>query len=107
MTALEIFNIIMAINIILTILVVILDNRDPETSLTWIILLMFLPVVGLFFFLMAGINWKKRKLTAQNPEELFNRYFGNVIEGQRRFIKTSEEKNEVDNDRYTLINLLL
>ena len=107
MTALEIFNIIMAINIILTILVVILDNRDPETSLTWIILLLFLPVVGLFFFLMAGINWKKRKLTAQNPEELFNRYFGNVIEGQRRFIKISEEKNEMDNDRYKLINLLL
>lgn len=107
MTALEIFNIIIAINIVLAILVVILDNRDPESALTWIILFIFLPVAGLFFFLMAGINWKKRKLTAQNPEELFNRYFGREIEGQKRFISASEKHDEENNDRYKLMNLLL
>ena len=50
------FDIIYFGLIISTILVVVLDNRNPVKTIAWILVLMFLPVVGLilyFFFILC------------------------------------------------------
>ena len=42
-----------------TILVIVLDNRNPVKTLAWILVLIFLPIVGLvfyFFFPIIHIN---------------------------------------------------
>lgn len=43
--------------IIGTIVIIILDNRNPVKTMAWILILLFLPIVGLvFYFSLAGAN---------------------------------------------------
>lgn len=44
-----------------TIFVLILENRNPTRSISWVIILLFLPVLGLFFYLIFGQNLRQRK----------------------------------------------
>ena len=34
------------------------DDREPASTLTWLFVLIFLPVIGLLFFLFFGRDWK-------------------------------------------------
>ena len=44
------FDIIYFGAIIGTIIIVVLDNRNPVKTIAWVLVLMFLPVVGLVFY---------------------------------------------------------
>lgn len=48
--------------VITTIFVVILDNRNPIRTMAWILVLFFLPVVGLLFYLFFGRSTRKEQL---------------------------------------------
>ena len=51
--------------IIGTITVLLLENRDPAKSLSWMFILLFLPVVGMFFYLLLGQDYRKSKIISQ------------------------------------------
>ena len=55
-TAAWVFNILYGGVIIGIILVIILDNRNPVKTLAWILVLMFLPIVGLVLYIFFGLN---------------------------------------------------
>ena len=40
--------------IIGTIVIIILDNRNPVKTMAWILILLFLPIVGLVFYFFFG-----------------------------------------------------
>ena len=40
--------------IIGTIVIIILDNRNPVKTMAWILILLFLPIVGLVFYFLGG-----------------------------------------------------
>ena len=40
------------------VVLLIYDNREPSSTLIWLFVLVFLPVVGLVFFLFFGRDWK-------------------------------------------------
>jgi cardiolipin synthase A/B len=42
----------------IVVILLISDDRDPASTLTWLFVLIFLPVVGLLFFLFFGRDWK-------------------------------------------------
>ena len=48
--------------VITTIFVVILDNRNPIKTMAWILVLFFLPVVGVLFYLFFGRSTRKEQL---------------------------------------------
>lgn len=48
--------------VVTTIFVVILDNRNPIKTMAWILVLFFLPVVGLLFYLFFGRSTRKEQL---------------------------------------------
>lgn len=48
--------------VITTIFIVILDNRNPIKTMAWILVLFFLPVVGLLFYLFFGWSTRKEQL---------------------------------------------
>lgn len=48
--------------VITTIFIVILDNRNPIRTMAWILVLFFLPVVGLLFYLFFGRSTRKEQL---------------------------------------------
>lgn len=48
--------------LITTISVLLLENRNPVKSLSWVLVLSFLPVMGLVLYLIFGQNFKKQKI---------------------------------------------
>ena len=56
------FNLIYFGLIISTIIVVVLDNRNPVKTISWVLVLMFLPVVGLIFYFFFGRNQRKERI---------------------------------------------
>ena len=41
------------INIILSVLIVFFERREPKTVWTWLLLLYFIPVLGIFLYFMV------------------------------------------------------
>lgn len=51
--------------IIGTIIVIILDNRSPVKTLAWVLVLMFLPIVGLVFYFFFGRSTRREKIISR------------------------------------------
>ena len=59
------FNVLYFVIIIGTIVIVILDNRNPVKTMAWVLVLFFLPVVGLVFYFFFGRSTRKEKLISK------------------------------------------
>ncbi|OJV37495.1 MAG: cardiolipin synthase [Bacteroidales bacterium 36-12] len=51
--------------IISSISVLLLENRNPIRSLSWILVLVFLPVIGIVLYLLIGQNYRKQKIISK------------------------------------------
>lgn len=56
------FHVLYFVMIIGTIAIVVLDNRQPVKTMAWILVLAFLPVIGLVFYFFFGRSTRKEKL---------------------------------------------
>lgn len=56
------FDIVYFGAIIGTIIVIVLDNRNPVKTIAWILILMFLPVVGLVFYFFFGRSQRRERI---------------------------------------------
>ncbi|MFV0471090.1 MAG: cardiolipin synthase [Paludibacteraceae bacterium] len=59
LVALYAYTILSAISVIL------LENRNPSKSLSWVLVLIFLPFVGLIIYLLLGQDFRKKKMISQ------------------------------------------
>ncbi|MHB9054838.1 MAG: cardiolipin synthase [Paludibacteraceae bacterium] len=48
-----------------TISVILLENRNPVKSISWLLVLVFLPFLGLFIYLLFGQDYRKRKMISR------------------------------------------
>ena len=46
------------------IVAVLMDNKQPEKTMAWILVLCFMPIVGIIFYLFFGQNTRKGRLSA-------------------------------------------
>lgn len=53
------------LTVVITIVVVILDNRNPVKTLAWVLILSFLPVIGLIFYFFFGRDVRREKLISK------------------------------------------
>ena len=53
------FNLLYFLIIIGTIMIVVLDNRNPVKTMAWVLVLFFLPIVGLIFYFFFGRSTRK------------------------------------------------
>lgn len=70
-----IFSLFFLINIMITILIIIIERKRPEKTIAWLLIIVFLPPIGLLFYIFLGRNWKRHKLSDDfNPliKELIN-----------------------------------
>lgn len=51
--------------ILSTISVILLENRNPVKSISWLIVLVFIPFLGLFLYLLFGQDYRKRKMISR------------------------------------------
>ena len=54
-----------AYTLISTISVLLLENRNPAKSLSWVMVLLFIPVIGMFFYLLLGQDYRKKKIISK------------------------------------------
>ena len=59
------FDIVYFGAIISTIVVIILDNRNPVKTMAWILILLFLPIVGLVFYFFFGRSQRRGRIIGQ------------------------------------------
>ncbi|MDP2173985.1 MAG: cardiolipin synthase [Candidatus Cloacimonadaceae bacterium] len=60
--AVKTLNLVFGITIVLMIVVLVLENDNPIRTIAWILVLLYLPVVGFIFYLLFGRNWRKSRL---------------------------------------------
>jgi len=76
------FNSVYWITLIGVILVVILDNRNPVKTISWVLVLFFLPYVGIILYVFFGQRYRKQKIISKksigsienNPAYLYEEF---------------------------------
>ncbi|MFB9987883.1 cardiolipin synthase [Bacillus benzoevorans] len=57
-----IVSLILLLNIILAIIVIFLENKDPGTTWAWLMVLTFIPILGFILYLLLGQNLNRQHL---------------------------------------------
>lgn len=98
-----VIEILYAIITTLTILLVIWENGKPSRTLSWILILIFLPVLGILAYVMVGGNLRKEKifsLKGANDLKQINSWLNLFLENWK------EEPQASFNEKSSLISLL-
>ena len=69
--------------VVLTVVHVVMDNRQPAKTMAWTLVIWFVPVAGIIFYLFFGINTRKERMTNQRSlDELSKRSMLGFVEQQ-------------------------
>lgn len=82
------FDIIYFGAIIGTITVITLDNRNPVKTMAWILILMFLPLVGLVLYFFFGRSQRRVRVIGKKSYNrlLKNRWLNTLLRTRARFL---------------------
>jgi cardiolipin synthase len=73
-----------------------MDNRQPAKTMAWVLVIGFIPVVGVVFYLFFGINHRKERIISQGQmDELTKRSMLSFV-GQHNFRVPERQKPLVD-----------
>ncbi len=67
-----IFWILYVYIIISIIVVILLENRNPAKSLIWVLVLIFLPVIGIIFYAFVGQDFRRKKIISKKSLHRLN-----------------------------------
>lgn len=68
-----IFILIYAFTVTATILTVLMDNRQPAKTMAWVLVLLFVPVVGIVLYFFFGQNVRKMRFISQRSIDQLTR----------------------------------
>lgn len=86
---------------------ILLDNRDPASTVAWVMVLFILPIVGIFLYLYIGRNHQKKETFVRKRNEDYV-ILNNLLKVQFPFINYREVFRKEFNDiRGKIIPLLL
>ena len=91
--------------VIVVTITILLDNRPPVVSLAWLVTLFFLPYFGIIIYIYAGVNWRKKKIMRQLPEDFLQDNLSKILEEQMEYL--DRIRNSCDNDLEKCMTLLL
>ena len=75
---------------------VLMDNRQPAKTMAWVLVIGFVPVIGVIFYLFFGINHRKERIISQGQmDELTKRSMLSFVE-QHNFRVPERQKPLVD-----------
>ena len=82
--------------VILTIIHVVMDNRQPSKTMAWALVIWFVPVAGIIFYFFFGVNTRKEKYISQHSmDQLTKRAMLEFVE-QRDLKLPAEQKAMID-----------
>jgi cardiolipin synthase len=59
------FDSVYVITLVSAIIVVVLDNRNPVKTISWILVLIFLPYIGILLYIFFGQRFRKKKIISK------------------------------------------
>ncbi|OZM58270.1 cardiolipin synthase [Lottiidibacillus patelloidae] len=95
------FSVLFSLSAFFISIVIFFENRNPAKTLTWLIVLAVFPVVGFFFYLLFGRNFRKKRLFRKKgmiDEEAFS-----MIVGDKKI--TDEKVKGLDDVEKKVIHL--
>ena len=92
--------------VVATIVVVVMDNRNPFKTLAWVLVLVFLPVVGLILYFFFGQDTRRERLISKKGFKRLTKYPMLEFQMQESF-KASEEKQHQLIRFFQRVNLAL
>ena len=78
-----------------TIIVVVLDNRNPVKTLAWVLVLVFLPVIGLVLYFFFGQDTRKERLISKKGFKRLTKYPMMEFQMQESFKATEERQHQL------------
>ena len=91
--------------VILAIIHVVMDNRQPAKTMAWALVIWFVPVVGLVFYLFFGLNTRKERFISQRSlDQLSKRSMLEFVE-QKNLHLPEEHRQLIDlfvNENFSL-----
>lgn len=107
MNVFQIFTIIYTVISIVISVDILLDNRDPSSTVAWLMVLFLLPGVGIFLYLYIGRNHRKKKTFIKKRREDYI-ILNNLLSEQLSFTNYGELfKRNFNDTRGKIIPLLL
>ena len=95
-----IFIVLYAYTILSSITVILLENRNPVKSLSWILVLIMLPGIGLILYIAVGQDYRKKKFVEKKTiQHLTDRPVAS-------FDISKLDTSYMDNNQLNLINML-
>lgn len=95
-----IFIVLYVYTILSSIIVILLENRNPVKSLAWILVLILLPGLGLIFYVALGQDYRKKKIISrQSMQHLTERPIAT-------FDISKLDTSYMDNNQLNLINMI-
>jgi cardiolipin synthase len=84
--------------IVSAISVLLLENRNPVRSLSWVIVLVLLPIIGIVLYLLIGQNYRKQKIISKKSIRHSSKYQKSELhpEDFPDFINKSQHLNLVN-----------
>ena len=72
---------------------VVMDNRQPSKTMAWVLVIFFVPVVGIVFYLFFGLNHRRQRLVDQRSlDQLSRRTMLNFVEQQHLRVPESHKQ---------------
>ena len=69
--------------VVLAVVHVVMDNRQPAKTMAWTLVIWFVPIVGIIFYLFFGVNTRKERMVSQRSlDELSKRSMLGFVEQQ-------------------------
>ena len=81
---LRFLNLLFVINILFALAVVFIERKNPSSTWTWLMVLLFLPSIGFILYLFLGQNLKRKRMFMLNKEEKEN--LTSIIDKQKDFL---------------------
>ena len=88
-------SLLFLLTIVATIMVVLLENRNPFKTLVWVLVLTFLPVVGLVLYYFFGQDTRKERLISKKGFERLSKYPMMEFQVQESFELLEDEERQV------------
>ncbi len=82
------YAILIVLNIIFAIAIIFFERKNVNATWTWLMVLLFLPVLGFILYLLLGKKFGRRKLYKLRSEEIVA--IENTIQQQRKQLKKGE-----------------
>lgn len=95
----------------LAIVEIIISNKQSESAISWILIILVFPLIGITLYILIGVDWRKwkrLKLVSQLPEDFFEDHLSKILNQQKIQINKSELKDDESmQDVLKNVNLLL